>query len=112
MPLGTWPEGLEDGLLTQSTSDEHPVRLHAVCASVPDVLGSASRHPWSETGQSLNLGATLGALAERLPKAISRGSKQVSGRAKPLPMSVNGVVDRRGVEPLTSAVQILTNALH
>ena len=45
------------------------------------------------------------ALAERLPKAISRGSQQVSGRAKPLLLSVNELVDRSGFEPLTSAVQ-------
>jgi len=51
------------------------------------------------------LDVTSGALAERLPKAISRGPKQVSDRAKPLHLSVDGMVDRRGVEPLTSAVQ-------
>jgi hypothetical protein len=38
-------------------------------------------------------------------QVLSRGSKQVSGRAEPPLLSVNGLVDRRGVEPLTSAVQ-------
>jgi hypothetical protein len=48
------------------------------------------------------LGVTPGALAERSPKAISRGSRRVPGRAKPLFLSVIEVVDRSGIEPLTS----------
>ena len=48
---------------------------------------------------------TTDALAERLPKGILRCSKQVSGRAKPLLLSISEVVDRAGIEPATSSVQ-------
>jgi len=40
-----------------------------------------------------------------LHEVISSVSEPVTERTEALLLSVNGVVDRRGVEPLTSAVQ-------
>ena len=48
---------------------------------------------------------TTRSFAECLPEAISAGPQPVSTRTKALLLSVNALVDRRGVEPLTSAVQ-------
>jgi len=45
------------------------------------------------------------ALAERLHEAISAAPRRASRRTKALLLSVNEVVDRTGLEPVTSAVQ-------
>ena len=53
-------------------------------------------------------------LCERIwvAESLQRRSREVSRRARRARFPCKSVVDRRGVEPLTSAVQILTIPLH